>query len=220
MKRFVSVLLAAMMIFSAFSLSGFAQNSKAEEFFEKITNGVDEITLKLNIYDPETESRISVVFFRKGDAIAFESDLPVGNEVPSFLGKIKLVIKGESVRLFFPLVPFVSIKVPFETVEGVLSDVGDPDLTFVNAEEKDIDGTKCCVETYTAEDGGIVEYTYRDDELLFITATDPDGNLISDIYVEEVSYSAAWYQFLTPFITIDFNDGFIDIDDLKISGIL
>ena len=220
MKRFVSVLLTAIMIFFVFSLSGFAHNSKPEGFFEDFIGGVDEITVKCNIYDRETERRISVALFRKGDAIAIESELPVDNEMPSIFGKIKIVIKGENVRLFFPLIPFVSIEVPFETVEGVFYDVGNPDLTFVNAEEKDLDGTKYYVETYTGEDGRIVEYTYRNDVLLLITATDPEGNLISDIYVEEISYSVAWYQFLTPFITIDLNDGFIDIDDLKISGIL
>ncbi len=219
MKRFVSVLLTAIMIFSVFSLSGFAQNNKAEEYFEKINNNVNEFTVKGIQYGYELEHGVRFTMCRKGNSIAFESEIPIDDEMPSIFGKIKVVIKDESVKMFFPLIPFVSIEVPSETVEDVLFDVGNLDLSFVSGEERDLDGLKCFVETYNNEDGSTVEYTFCDEELILITAKDSDGALISEMHIEEISYSAKWYQFLTPLVTIDLNDGFIDIDDLKISGI-
>ncbi len=89
----------------------------------------------------------------------------------------------------------------------------------MNGEEKTINGELCFVESYIDEDGNTAEIVFVDEELKLVTAKDSDGTLISEIYIEEVSYSTEWYQFLTPLITIDLNDGFIDIDDLKISGI-
>ena len=223
MKRFVSVLLTAIMIFFVFSLSGFAQNTKAEEYYEKIVN-TEEITVKVksfNYYDNEVAEQ-DIVFCRKGDSISLEFSLPpVYDGVPFPLGNAKIVLKDEKAVLFFTWWPFFSVEIPSDAFEYVLPEGGvTENLTCLSGEEKTINGELCFVENYTDEEGNTAEYIFVGNELKSVSSKDPDGNIIAEIQIEEISYSVAWYQFLTPFITIDLNDGFIDIDDLKISGIL
>ena len=219
MKKFVSVLLSAILIFSVFSANCYAQSSDMlEEFFENL-NGAEEITIKAVQYDSESEDGIHMVICRKSGALSMETEIPVGDEVPWFFGKIKVIIKDDSAKMFFPLIPIFSIEIPPEAIENVLLESGDLDLTFEGSTEKTVDGVKYFIETYSCKDGTTVQYAYSGEELVSITQIDSDGSFVSKMCIEEVSYKADWYRFLTPLITIDF-EGSVDFDDLKISGIV
>ncbi len=133
MKRFVSVLLTAIMIFSVFSLSGFAQNNKTEEYFEKIVNA-EEITVKCKIcsyYDIETEEQ-NLTFCRNGDSIAFEFGMPdIYGNIPFPLGNAKIVLKDEKAVMFFTWFPFFSSVIPSDVFEGILPDGGITEMLLI-----------------------------------------------------------------------------------------
>lgn len=90
----------------------------------------------------------------------------------------RLLIKDGKAYVVFP---DIKVYCPIDTETQGVSSVKPLESTFVKAEERDIDGRKYVVETYSLSDGSVSDYYFLDGKWVRLETTDKDGNVKTQI---------------------------------------
>lgn len=207
MKKLVSIFLSVMIILGVFSISAFADNTEAKYYYDKFADA-EEYTMKVRTFNAEAGKELPLFVCRKGNVMVIESELPIEDVELFCFQKIRVVVDDEKIKMFFPLIPIFCFEIPsdkmVESIEGVVD--LESELSFIGSSEVVVDGKKCIVESFLDEDGNTIKYTFCDEEPKSIVVTDPNGILVAEMIIEEFSYKAEWYHFITPLLVIPISD--------------
>lgn len=208
-KRLISLVLAAALILGIFSCSAFAaQEGTALDYFQLPQEG----KMSLSVYSAEMDMEQDYTFYRKGDKIAMESEVPIDGTGLSL--KLRMIIKDGNGYLLFPQIPFIYMSFdPDEALAGI--DDMTVETELIDRQEETVEGKKRITEKYVDADGNILEYVVEDEKLYAAYSYDPDGNMISRVKCNEVSScSVSDWTFYVPFFAIDIiaEDYYLDIE--------
>lgn len=199
MKKFLSVILSVILIFSAVSVTAFAAGTpKAEDILKSLDleKGMEfEICVD---YIPAT------TLWVKGNKVAAQMNIDGFD--------LKLILKDGTLYMYFTDFPFVY----FEHEDADMPELDEAvssleiDGLFVESFEKEYNSKTYYVEKYAAGDGATLEYYFLDDELKMVRSTD-DENYTTEIEiisteVDDDVFELPFFCFnITPILNLFFN---------------
>lgn len=190
MKKLLSVILSAILILSAFSVTAFAADEpKAEEAIKNFDfeKGVQ--------FEFRIDGIPATTLYVKGDKIASEMNVEGHN--------LKLILKGDSLYMYFTSFPFIYFKHKDADMPELEEALGTLHFNaqFIEAFEAEYSSETYYVEKYMTDDGGFLEYYFLDDELKIIRST--DGETTSSTEIKIVSTELDDDVFELPFFSFD-----------------
>ena len=192
MKKILSVILAAVMMVSAFGFTAFAaETPKADALLDRLETE-DEVlvsidsgrTMLFGFLPSDIKNTIAV----KGNSIAYEY-------TAGFL-KVRLVASDDGIYAFLPTLPFFYVKLDFNPLEGadiwkLVKDAADltQGLTrFIDSYEETVDGKKYYVEEYDDREFVTTKFYFDGEELVMLKVTDASTLSVQYTYFDEISF--------------------------------
>ena len=190
MKKVLSVILAAVMIFSFCAVSAFAAQTKTDALLDKVAN-TKEMQVKVKSGSTMLGSS-TTTYYIKNNKAAYEFS-------NGFL-TVRVVYSDGDIYAYLPMLPFfyaklsdtglVKLDIPalLKSAMGVTSAV----TVFEKSFNETIDGTEYYVEQYNDRAQAVLKYCYIGDELKLLKVTNRTGTALESTqytYFENYSFS-------------------------------
>lgn len=206
MKKTLSVLVAIILTFSAFSVSAFAaEPTKTETLFDRIEETKEvAVTFQTGRSKEfgDSYSPINTVYL-KGEKVAYDFN-------NGFI-TLRTLVDGDTLVSYLPNFPLIHMRVKellfgdfdlWSTIKG-LSDFTMDFLVFVKSYETEIDGSTYYVEEFSDRGSVINSFFYVGDELKILKAQDFAKDTIQYTYFSNVRLTVDESVFEMPKITFD-----------------
>ncbi len=191
MKKFLSAILAAVMLISCFCINAFAETPKADALLDKLETE-DEVLVTINsgstmlfgFFPSDIKNTVAV----KGNTIAYEY-------TAGFL-KVRVIASEDGVYAFMPSLPFFYVKLDKNPLAG--ADVWDlvknaANLTqgfirYIDSYNETVDGKEYYVEKYDDREFVTSEFYFDGDELKMLKVEDSSTHSVQYTYFDDITF--------------------------------
>ncbi len=207
MKKIISIILAVILITSAFSLTAFAaETPKTDALLDKLETE-DELCV-------EFTSGQSTIFSFLGknpaNKVAVKNN-EISYEIDNGFVTIRVVANKAGVYAFIPSIPFFYVKLNSKIL--AITDIKDllektSNLTqgfiqFVNSYNETFEGTEYYVEEYNDREFVTSKFYYIGDELKILKVENSKTKSVQYTYFDGISFAAEDELFDVPVLAID-----------------
>lgn len=192
MKRFLSVLLAAVMLVSGFCINVFAaETPKADALLDRLETE-DEVSVTINsgstrlfgFLPADIKNTVAV----KGNSIAYE--YTAGSL------KVRVIASEEGIYAFVPTLPFFYVKLDRNPLEGadiwqMVKDAANLTQGFIRYLEsynETVDGKEYYVEEYDDRELVTSKFYFDGDELKMLKVEDSSTHSVQYTYFDDISF--------------------------------
>ncbi len=195
-KTISSILVAAILLVSVFSINAFADTNKTEALFDKVSNAT-ELSLTFTSGDTLLGSSTDTVHV-KGNNIAYEYNT-------GFL-KVMVIIKDGTAYAYLPMLPFFYVKLAntglikidvwqiIKTAFGITKGV----TQYVGASTETVDGKEYYVEEFNDRAQTTLKFYYEGDTLKKLSVIDSKTGSVQNTLFDSYSFSVSDSVFATP----------------------
>lgn len=195
-KTISSILVAVILVVSVFSINAFAETTKTEALFDKVSNA-KELSLTFTSGDTVLGSSTDTVHV-KGNNIAYEYNT-------GFL-KVMVVLKDGTAYAYLPAVPFFYVKLDntgiinvdvwqvIKTAFGITKGV----TQYVGASSETLDGKEYYVEEFNDRAQTTLKFYYEGEMLKMLSVKDSKTGSIQNTLFDSYSFSVSDSVFATP----------------------
>lgn len=193
MKRFLSILLAAvMMMTSVFCIGAFAaETPKADALLDRLETE-DEVLVTINsgrtmlfgFLPSEIKNTVAV----KGNSIAYEY-------TAGFL-KVRVIASEEGIYAFVPTLPFFYVKLDRNPLEGAdiwqlvkdAANLTQGFIQYIESYNETVDGKEYYVEEYNDREFVTSKFYFDGDELVMLKVEDSSTHSVQYTYFDDISF--------------------------------
>lgn len=193
MKRFLSILLAAiLMMTSVFCIGAFAaETPKADALLDRLETE-DEVLVTINsgrtmlfgFLPSEIKNTVAV----KGNSIAYEY-------TAGFL-KVRVIASEEGVFAFVPTLPFFYVKLDRNPLEGAdiwqlvkdAANLTQGFIQYIKSYNETVDGKEYYVEEYNDREFVTSKFYFDGDELVMLKVEDSSTHSVQYTYFDDISF--------------------------------
>lgn len=193
MKRFLSILLAAvMMMTSVFCIGAFAaETPKADALLDRLETE-DEVLVTINsgrtmlfgFLPSEIKNTVAV----KGNSIAYEY-------TAGFL-KVRVIASEEGIFAFVPTLPFFYVKLDRNPLEGAdiwqlvkdAANLTQGFIQYIKSYNETVDGKEYYVEEYNDREFVTSKFYFDGDELVMLKVEDSSTHSVQYTYFDDISF--------------------------------
>ncbi len=193
MKRFLSILLAAvMMMTSVFCIGAFAaETPKADALLDRLETE-DEVLVTINsgrtmlfgFLPSDIQNTVAV----KGNSIAYEY-------TAGFL-KVRVIASEEGIYAFVPTLPFFYVKLDRNPLEGAdiwqlvkdAANLTQGFIQYIESYNETVDGKEYYVEEYNDREFVTSKFYFDGDELVMLKVEDSSTHSVQYTYFDDISF--------------------------------
>lgn len=193
MKRFLSILLAAvMMMTSVFCIGAFAaETPKADALLDRLETE-DEVLVTINsgrtmlfgFLPSDIHNTVAV----KGNSIAYEY-------TAGFL-KVRVIASEEGIYAFVPTLPFFYVKLDRNPLEGAdiwqlvkdAANLTQGFIQYIKSYNETVDGKEYYVEEYNDREFVTSKFYFDGDELVMLKVEDSSTHSVQYTYFDDISF--------------------------------
>lgn len=195
-KTISSILVAVFLVVSVFSINAFAETTKTDALFDRITNA-KELSLTFTAGDTVLGTSTDTVHV-KGNNIAYEYNT-------GFL-KVMVVLKDGTAYAYLPSFPFFYVKLDntgiinidvwqvINTAFGITKGV----LNYVKSYNEDFNGKTYYVEEFNDRAQVTSKFYYEGDTLKMLSVKDAKTGSIQNTLFDSYSFTVSDSIFATP----------------------
>ena len=193
MKRFLSILLAAiLMMTSVFCIGAFAaETPKADALLDRLETE-DEVLVTINsgrtmlfgFLPSDIQNTVAV----KGNSIAYEY-------TAGFL-KVRVIASEEGIYAFVPTLPFFYVKLDRNPLEGAdiwqlvkdAANLTQGFIQYIESYNETVDGKEYYVEEYNDREFVTSKFYFDGDELVMLKVEDSSTHSVQYTYFDDISF--------------------------------
>lgn len=195
-KTISSILVAVILVVSVFSINAFAETTKTDALFDRITSA-KELSLTFTAGDTVLGTSTDTVHV-KGNNIAYEYNT-------GFL-KTMVVLKDGTAYAYLPALPFFYVKLDntgiinidvwqvINTAFGITKGV----LNYVNSYDEELNGKTYYVEEFNDRAQVTSKFYYEGDVLKMLSVKDAKTGSVQNTLFDSYSFTVSDSVFATP----------------------
>ncbi len=207
MKKILSVILATVIILSAFCVNAFAaETPKTDALLDKLETATEvSVTLKagntalFGILPADITNTVAV----KGNTIVYEYNA-------GFI-QARIVANDKGIYGFLPALPYFYVKLDKNPLDGadiwaLIKDAANLTQGFIEYQEtykETVDGVEYTVEEYNDREFVTSKFYYKDDILKMLKVEDSSTHSVQYTYFDEITFDADDSIFEVPLLAID-----------------